>query len=312
VIFAAGLIVLVALVVFAVIKDRAAAAAGPSEAQARQLIAELWHTSIFEQWLDKLGLKKARQRRHPDKVIDDLAALGTPAIRPLIQALQETPESHVGQYCAEALAGIGPPAVPALMKTLDYRNPNAGRRAAVALGNIGPDAKQAVPKLLEALKNVHMCDRAAEALGRIGPAAAPAVPALIDALKDGHRRLHRSAAWALGEIGPAAKDAIPALTKALKDKNPDVRSAAGASLAKLGLPDKGLPVLIAVLEGPEWYYRKRVAIMLGEVGPPAKAAIPALKQALKDRHREVGWAAAEALKKIQAAPAPATKPLATP
>ena len=39
--------------------------------------------------------------------------------------------------------------------------------------------------------------------------------------------------------------------------------------------------------------------MLGEIGPPAKAAIPALTRALKDEDEYVHKAAAEALKKIQ-------------
>ncbi len=80
-------------------------------------------------------------------------------------------------------------------------------------------------------------------------------------------------------------------------------------MARLGLPDRGLPVLIALLKDKSPILRKYAAEALGEIGAPAKAAIPALKEALKHKDGNVRYAAAEALKKIQAA---ATSAVAAP
>ena len=47
-------------------------------------------------------------------------------------------------------------------------------------------------------------------------------------------------------------------------------------------------------------YRASFAQALGAIGPEAKAAVPALREGLKDKDERVRTAAAEALKKIQA------------
>ena len=132
-------------------------------------------------------------------------------------------------------------------------------------------------------------------LSDIGPVA---VPMLQEALKHKNRLIRAGAAEALGEIGPTAKDAVPALEGALEDKDEYVRWAAARALAKLGLPGKALPVLIATLDDEWSFHRRDTAWILGEVGPPAKAAIPALTKALKDEDGGVRQTAARALGNI--------------
>lgn len=215
---------------------------------------------------------------------------------------------------AQALARIGPDAkgaIPALRKALKDEKEQVRTHAASALAGIEPalTAEAVLPVLIELLEHPGPWGgqgwcvrfRAAEALGRIGADAKPAIPALREALTDDHEDVREAAAEALGKIAPAAKEVAPALERALKDEDKFVRCAAGAALAKLGLPGKGLPVLIGAMEDILPYPRAVAARMLGEVGPPAKAAIPALKQALKDGPWRVRKAAAEALEKIQQA-----------
>ncbi|MCE9546481.1 MAG: HEAT repeat domain-containing protein [Planctomycetia bacterium] len=55
--------------------------------------------------------------------------------------------------------------------------------------------------------------------------------------------------------------------------------------------------------------RRRAAYALGQQGPSAAAAVPALIKALDDRHLEVSWYAADALGRIGPAAAPAVEPL---
>ena len=62
-----------------------------------------------------------------------------------------------------------------------------------------------------------------------------------------------------------------------------------------------VPTLVAAFKGTrDANGRADFARALGEIGPAAKAAVPALAEALKnDKHENVRNAATEALKKIQ-------------
>jgi hypothetical protein len=77
-----------------------------------------------------------------------------------------------------------------------------------------------------------------------------------------------AAAYEISGMGPAAAPAVPALIKALDDPEPTVR----------------FPVLVA----------------LGEIGPPAKAAVSKLKQMMDEEiNDEIAAAARRALKRIE-------------
>ncbi len=58
-----------------------------------------------------------------------------------------------------------------------------------------------------------------------------------------------------------------------------------------------VPALIEALKDPEWDVRSYAAQALGRIGPEAKAAVPALIE-LKHERRFVRRAADEALRKI--------------
>ncbi|MHB8520537.1 MAG: HEAT repeat domain-containing protein, partial [Limisphaerales bacterium] len=61
-------------------------------------------------------------------------------------------------------------------------------------------------------------------------------------------------------------------------------------------------LLDAVRSDPLSGFRVFAIVTLGEAGPAARSAIPALKQALSDRDAEVRDAAARALKRIETEP----------
>jgi|GEM_PF-2911901 len=94
------------------------------------------------------------------------------------QPLSEVPDQELA---AEALARIGPPAVPSLVQALQHRDPQVRREATRVLMRMGPDAKAAAPELTQLLDDEDELVRkyAAKALGNIGPDAAVAVPALM-------------------------------------------------------------------------------------------------------------------------------------
>lgn len=91
------------------------------------------------------------------------------------------------QLAADALARIGPPAVPMLVQSLKSSDLEVRRQACKVLMRMGPDAKEAVPELTNLLddEDEELRRMAAIALGRIGPDAGDAVPALMRTLLEG-------------------------------------------------------------------------------------------------------------------------------
>ena len=60
-----------------------------------------------------------------------------------------------------------------------------------------------------------------------------------------------------------------------------------------------LSLLAELLRDPEWTVRRQAAIALGQIGPDAKAAIPALESLVRDPDHLVRKAAVESLRKIR-------------
>jgi HEAT repeat protein len=222
-----------------------------------------------------------------------------------------------------------PAAMPALIKNRTHY------RAYGYLGLIGPEAKAAVPVLAELLKaedgwtRIHVAialwriDKhpaavptliaglnekepgrrldAIEALGRIGPEAKEAVPALAEALNDEKDYVGQAAAEALGRIGV---DAVPALLEALKGRD-RVRIAAAEALWRINKHPAAVPALAEDLTyrtAPEGGYAAAVYV-LGRIGAEAKAAVPALAEALKDKNVDRRVEVAVTLWKINKDPA---------
>ncbi len=201
--------------------------------------------------------------------LDALAALGPAAVPRLIDALKY--EKLRGQV-VYVLGKIGPaaaPATPALAKLIADKDDRVAHEAILALANIGPGAKDAVPALTAALEQGEKskAHAMAYALGRIGPAAAEAEPVLFGLLDNSDRRLALVSAWALAHIGPASAE----------------------------VAEKTLPLLIAGLKGPTPLARRGAADALGSLGPAAKVAVPALQSAAHDKDPSVRAAVATAM-----------------
>lgn len=118
------------------------------------------------------------------KARDQLWPAGAPPLVPTSSPMLTTPLSRewgVRETAIDALARIGPAAIPSLIVALEDPNADVRDRAAQSLARMGPPAKEAVPMLIAALEDPDWSVRrsAARALGQIGPEAAPAVPALM-------------------------------------------------------------------------------------------------------------------------------------
>ncbi len=205
--------------------------------------------------------------------LDALAALGSPAVPQLIEALKY--EKSRGPV-ASILGRIGPAAAPAtqaLAKLIADKDDRVAQEAILALAHIGPGAKDAVPALIKTIQQGKNSNSYAivYALGKIGPDAADAEPVLSDLLKSSDRHLALSSAWALAHIRPASAEVAA----------------------------KTMPVLTAGLTDPLPLARRGAAEALGSLGPAAKGAVPDLLKVLNDEDKSVRAAAAKAVELIR-------------
>lgn len=163
-------------------------------------------------------------------------------------------------YAAGVLSTMGASAVPALTKALTDENEHIRDISATSLRVIGPDAKDAIPALIKLLGDNSTFRTAQGALGSIGKAAIPDLIALFPEpkedsetkeAKDIRWRIRRRAISVFGAIGGVA---VPDLIEVLKSE----RSGLSQDFA---------------------------AEALGDIGPAAKDAVPALIQHITESNR---------------------------
>lgn len=257
-----------------------------------------------------------------------LGTEGTLGVPSLTNALAST-NPVVVSFALRALASLGPvaaDALPALIQTLD--GPNAPR-ALQALGNIGSEARTAIPRIERmgnpvrggfpgnvavALRRIDpehpaldcLIARAADRrdplqasasislLGEIGPAARPALPVLLAALAE--PLLATPAAQAIHSVDPGNADAVPLLLRYLRGGDLN----AAAWLARWEPPhEAGIAALAKAVGTGDDGHKVWAMEVLYQVGPRARAAIPALEAASRDPRTSVRDAARCTLRKIR-------------
>lgn len=163
-------------------------------------------------------------------------------------------DDDVRQSAVAALANIGKPAVPALIRALVDDNdgvwdPESIGTAAKALALIGPDAKEAIPVLI-----------------RIGTP-------------------EESTARIVAGFGP---DAIPYCIDTLGSENPDEQECAAEALIYMG--DDAIPSILEALSTGDWRTRMKSADIFGRLaykGEPVNEAVKPLTNMLNDTFHEV-------------------------
>ncbi|MDF1712638.1 MAG: hypothetical protein P1U90_10405 [Akkermansiaceae bacterium] len=101
----------------------------------------------------------------------------------------------------------------------------------------------------------------------------------------------------LQKLGADAKSSVPALTRALGHEDSYISIQAAYTLWKVDRQAEAIPLLAKALSDTGIKPRERalVASLLGEIGPPAKAVLPALKEATKAQEAAIRVNAAWAL-----------------
>jgi HEAT repeat protein len=219
------------------------------------------------------------------------------------KALKDADETTI-QHALDALASIGPQAVPRLTDILKNHK-ELRMQVAYTLGQIGPGAAAATDALaaLASDEDFNVSTEAVLALGKIGPAAAGAVPTLVAALEKEKCPNAAAITFALGKIGPKAAAAAPALQKAMAGKDQTLSVVAAWALTQIEPQStaKAIPLLVSGLSDALPETRKAAAQALGSLGAQARTALPALQKAAKDDDSEaVREAAASAVQAIGA------------
>jgi HEAT repeat protein len=196
----------------------------------------------------------------------------------------ERPPAEVHDRAAPPLT-----AVRSLISLLKDSDRKIRQQAVAALGEVGAQAHRALPVLRAALKETALRDeaesvrsRAVHALLQTGPQPASEVAALSAALRDELDEVRFHAAVALGDLGRAARPAVAALTHAhVWDEDPAVRLAAAVALWKIDRQGPVvIPALIKALNDDNELLCWIAADCLGQIGPEAGEAAPALRRAL--------------------------------
>jgi hypothetical protein len=124
---------------------------------------------------------------------------------------------------------------------------------------------------------------------------------LIEGLGSGNPTRRSAAALFLYRCGLAEEAKTSLGVDLLKDDKGWVRLMAAKALWDRQRHEAAIPTLVALLQDAKQYgwVRRGAARVLGEIGPAAQAAIPALREALNSEDTESGTTAAEALKRIE-------------
>jgi len=208
----------------------------------------------------------------------------------------------------DLLVAIGPEsrrqALPAFVEALESDDPRIRLTGSGKLASLGAEAVTALPQLITALDDEELGVKrnAVHTLGKIGPEARAAVPKLKK-LTEEQDITRCMAAFSLWQITGEDNPSVAILTTALEEadgKNDAVKqNNVIGYLERIGSgAAPAIPLLIRALGSDSSYnIRCGAARALGNIGPAAKDAAPALKEAA-GKGAYLGHCAKEALKKI--------------
>jgi HEAT repeat protein len=186
---------------------------------------------------------------------------------PTLFAMLERDETNVQKACRQALesAWPSPELVPALSRFLQSGDRGVRGCAALLLGRIGPEARRTIPALVAILnERIDAAER-----DRSDAVTSPGFPAFC-------------AVRALAQMGPS-REAIAALAELISPERIERYLALSRTNSHVG-PQRGVDP-VEPMQAGQMFAAVRG---LGEIGPPAAAAVPALISAF-NRSIETDW-----------------------
>jgi HEAT repeat protein len=222
-------------------------------------------------------------------VLHSMAEMGKDALPAVSDALDNEKAQYWACLVAAEIGPDAAPLVPKLTNLVQHKiEPETRMQAILALAEIGPAAKEAVPTIIEQFTaDEHNAIRyaAAHALANIGAVEAKAV--LQKAVDDnagekGDKFLELSAARALSKLFPEdkaiEKQAVDAFIAGLSSEDRNVRQAAVQSLAESKAPSEAVaPAVVAAIAKADEETIRDVVRMLSSMGA---AAVPRVRNGL--------------------------------
>ncbi|QDV29821.1 putative lyase [Planctopirus ephydatiae] len=233
---------------------------------------------------------------------DALADIGKPAVSQICEFIDKSPKTNGRKRAIVALSKMESDAsssLSTLTRLLADPQVEIRLQAVMAIVSIHKDSHSLSKLLGTVLSDVSPDVRAAaiQAIAALGEAGSPNVPRLIELLDDkddrshfytpdmtGTRPIRYDAAIALAFMGKEAQVALVQLKEVMnRDSDPLVRVAAAFAIAKMSdAPDNAVGTLISAIQqdknGSDVV--DEAVILLGKLGPRAKAAMPELEDAL--------------------------------
>jgi len=196
---------------------------------------------------------------------------------------------------------------------LDNPDPYNRYKALFALGSIGRDAGEAVPAVARHMREDPEDDiRAAASLAllKMVPASRSAVAALGQALKDPYLRVRMNAAFTLLRLREEAQPATDSLIQALEDEDNQtnlnlhhatIQEVVALALARAsgGDPQAVAALIVTLRSAATEEICATLARAIGEMGAPARSALPPLQTLVKHPNPDVRRAAQEAIQHIR-------------
>jgi HEAT repeat protein len=254
---------------------------------------------------------------------------------PLLETLTRTLEDSDGRVQAASVAAIGAigseaaSAVPALSALLDESHEALHPAVISALGKVGEAGAPAIPRMIEiAESKPELQERSLLSFAGIGSVASPALPLISRLAEDARAQVRASAFVAAGQVDTDPKTLLPLLLKGAEDDVMEVRHQAVQTLGRLrdkadsasprlfALLDHSddrsvalealrqigtthIPLLIQALSHSDPLVKAYACDGLARLGKEAEEALPALRQAAKDRYEYVRRQAEIAVKRIE-------------
>jgi HEAT repeat protein len=228
-------------------------------------------------------------------------------LEPVMGTLDD-PDFNVQCMACRVLTNLGPDAIDAVDKLVElYKTglPSARSWAAVALGAIGPNTKLDTAEFLAGTLDAFMQpekQRSLMGLAKMGPEASSVAEQVREVMRDKQKRVMSDAAFTLWKITGETEEPLQVMAEQLQNV-----STADDTLELIAKMEKAAAPLVSdilkVIENAEEASIELAVVALGNIGAPAKSALPTLEKIASDEKNDavMRFYAREAIGKISKA-----------
>lgn len=249
---------------------------------------------FYREWDNADALKSIRAPNTFDNIHEALVASPSPEKwkklsgedrRGILLTLRSDPDVVVRMHVAAHLGDVptSPEVVAALTSLLGSKDDRVRAYALDSASRLKPPPMELFPKAVEQLNTGNVLDRwkTASVVARFASHEPQTVlPVLLKRLDEGDTTERIGTMEVLRLVSPAPKEAILLIIAQLKHSRPEVRKSALTTLGYLKA-EEAIPDIVAALNDPDMDVRNSATYAVANLGAPAKAAVPILRDHLR-------------------------------